>query len=74
MTEKDYEFTAHLIHQYLERGKINPAIDVPAEIFNTWVDIFCVVFKADNPLFNEEKFKEACYEGKHIRKSISSKV
>ena len=70
MTKKDYEFAANQIHEYLQRGEVNGSIAVPSEVFNSWVDIFCTVFSADNPKFNEQKFKEACYEGKHIRKSI----
>lgn len=70
MTKKDYELAAHEINQYLVREEQNQALKVPNEIFNTWVDIFCVVFERDNPSFNRDKFKEACYTGKHIRKTI----
>lgn len=72
MTKKDFELAAYEVNQYLKRAENNPALTVPSEVFNSWVDILCVVFRRSNPLFNEEKFKEACYEGKHIRKSIKS--
>ena len=74
MTKKDYELFANEIYGYLQREKNNPALKVNPSVFNSWVDLTAIVFKKDNPAFQEEKYKRACYEGKHIRKSISGKV
>lgn len=70
MTKKDYEMFANEIHKY--RKFDGTVIEVPAHIFNEWVEITVTVFAKDNPLFDEDKYRRACYEGKHIRKSIKS--
>ena len=64
MTKKDYELFAHEIN-VLYKNKIN---------ITAVISVCRVVFKYDNPLFSIDKFERACYEGKHIRKSISGKL
>lgn len=64
MTKKDYERFANEIHKRAEKG-------LP---FTDMVELCKEVFERDNPLFQADKFERACYEGKHIRKSISGKV
>jgi hypothetical protein len=66
MTKKDYELFA----RYLNQAK-NAMIARPFE-FGEVVDLVSQVFKYDNSNFKQDKFSEACYEGKHIRKSIAS--
>jgi hypothetical protein len=60
MTKKDYELFANEIHKKADKGL--PFTDM----METCVDIFA----SDNPLFQAEKFRTACMEGKHIRQSI----
>ena len=60
MTKKDYELFANEIFNSSEASR--------QVIVNTCIR----VFSKDNPLFNPDKFERACYEGKHIRKSIKS--
>ena len=74
MTKKDYELFANEIHGYIEREKLNPSIKVNGSVFNSQVDLVANVFEKDNPLFDRAKFERACYEGKHIRKSVLKKV
>ena len=66
MTKKDYELFANEIHSLLHMMS-------PSEQ-GVIVGVCIRIFKQDNPSFKQEKFKEACYEGKHIRKSIKGKV
>ncbi len=70
MTKKDYELFASEIYSYIKRERDNPALKVPGEMFNSWVDLTANVFERDNPLFNRDKYERACYEGKHIRKAL----
>jgi len=60
MTKKDYELFANEIHSLCNPGERDTMFEVCSR-----------VFKQDNPAFQQEKFRRACYEGKHIRKSIS---
>lgn len=60
MTKKDYELFANEIHNKFNDGEL-----VDSKI------MMCIkLFKQDNTLFQADKFERACYEGKHIRKSI----
>lgn len=70
MTKKDYELFAHQIHavQHEMRAKNIEMISI-ADV----VKLCSGVFKFDNPAFQPAKFERACYEGKHIRKSISQR-
>ena len=63
MTKKDYELFANEIH--------NTVIEI--DDVKDMVELCKRIFKADNPLFQPDKFERACYEGKHIRKAISGK-
>ena len=65
MTKKDYELAANEI--------FNSASEQSVEQVKFTVELLSRIFKKDNPLFNPDKFERACYEGKHIRKSISGK-
>jgi hypothetical protein len=67
MTKKDYELFANEINKLYIRNVLNERdIDKTTEV--------CInVFRKDNYNFNSEQFLEACYEGKHIRKSISGR-
>ena len=67
MTKKDYELFANEIHKWTETQET-------AREITLLVNVCKAVFKQDNPLFQADKFETACYEGKHIRKSISGKV
>lgn len=64
MTKKDYELFANEIHNQKKFYQKDVSLVV---------EIAIRVFKQDNPLFQPDKFEQACYEGKHIRKSISGK-
>lgn len=66
VTKKDYELFANAIHnRYLAVYSSTDAISL-----QNMIDLCLEVFKQDNPLFQSDKFEQACYEGKHIRKSI----
>lgn len=65
MTKKDYELFANEIHKLVNESNLN---DNGASLL---VAVCSRVFKKDNPAFQEAKFNRACYEGKHIRKSIA---
>ena len=62
MTKKDYETFANAL--FKKKGTVTE------EIYVFTVDLLKEVFEQDNPLFQADKFERACYEGKHIRKSI----
>ena len=68
MTKKDYELFANEIFSL--KGKNA----TPPEMFNSWVDLTAQVFAKDSESFQERKYRTACYEGKHIRKSIKEGV
>ena len=57
-----------MAHKIYTLGQLN---HVPADIFNSWFDLTAEFFAEDNPRFNKAKYARACYEGKHIRKSIA---
>lgn len=59
MTKKDFEVFAN------EINKIDNVIEKDYCVILT-----ARVFAKQNPLFNEAKYRRACYEGKHIRTSI----
>ena len=60
MTKKDYEKFAFALNKLHNEGvNIRP-----------FIAVFNQVLFDDNPLFQADKFERACYEGKHIRKSI----
>lgn len=63
MTKKDYELFANEINKWVDKDQQSLMIEVCKE-----------VFIKDNPLFQPDKFERACYEGKHIRKSIKGEV
>jgi hypothetical protein len=57
MTKKDYIRLAIIIS--------NSRDEVPGYIpLSTFLKDLCVVLKADNPRFNEDKFKRACNQPK----------
>lgn len=62
MTKKDYELFANEINKNYVSGNVN--------VLENLIDCTARVFRADNCLFNEEKYRTACRDGKHIRKSI----
>lgn len=66
MTKKDYELFANEIHT--NGDKLAP------EVRLMFVSMLGNVFQRDNSQFQRDKFERACYEGKHIRKSISGRV
>ena len=66
MTKKDYELFANEIFSNAS-GEL-------VEVVKAQVDLCMRVFRKDNNAFQPDKFERACYEGKHIRKSISGKV
>ena len=71
MTKKDYELFANAVY----RLKPNHAEeDKPCLRFSELVGLLGDCFSQDNPAFQRTKFMTACYEGKHIRKSISGRV
>ena len=61
MTKKDYELFANEVYHH-DNGTEGGII----------CRFLCKVLAQDNPLFNAEKFQSACFEGKHIRKSIAN--
>ena len=69
MTKNDYELFANEINQV----KCEQTND-KKRVVRILVDTCKRVFAKNNPLFQADKFERACYEGKHIRKSISGKV
>ena len=66
MTKKDYELFANEI--YSLKGKI------PSQTLGAIIDLTTLCFQKDNSNFNPIKYATACYEGKHIRKSIAEAV
>jgi hypothetical protein len=62
MTKKDYELFANEIFRQWQETK------TPADV----IEVCKIVFAKDNPAFQPDKFERACYEGKHIRKSIAN--
>lgn len=62
MTKKDFELFAHKINKLTVTNKTKEII----------VNLTCEVFTQSNPLFQEDKYRRACYEGKHIRTSIKN--
>jgi hypothetical protein len=67
MTKKDYELFAREIFSDLTHGNATTSKDVQYAV------ALCLrVFKQDNVLFQADKFEEACYTGKHIRKAIAN--
>ena len=71
MTKKDYELFANEILKIKGEEKDFETLEYT---FEDVVKVCSRVFAKDNPLFQPDKFERACYEGKHIRKSISGKV
>lgn len=63
MTKKDYELFANEINK-MKRGVEKDYCYI----------LTARVFSHDNPLFNEDKYNRAFYEGKHIRQSILERV
>ena len=64
MTKKDYElFASEIRKETINQDLTNREIAL-------LVSVLSEVFQKDNPLFNAEKFQDACLTGKHIRKSI----
>lgn len=68
MTKKDYELFANKLHRHYVN---NPNRHYP---FGEIVDLVADVFAGNNPSFDYLKFTTACWEGKHIRKSIKEGV
>lgn len=57
MSRKDYEALAEAIRAIRPEGKISKAD-------NQWystIDALCVVLGRDNPRFDEDRFRAACY-------------
>lgn len=69
MTKKDYELFADRIYKW---GKKNASMG-SSELIHL-AQVTADIFEEDNPRFNREKYITACYEGKHIRKSISGRA
>ena len=67
MTKKDYELFANEIHNELRYIKVHGGSK--NDLLST-VSVCKRVFAQDNYAFNPDKFEQACYAGKHIRKSI----
>lgn len=65
MTKKDYELFANAIWSRKELFN-----DTHSELHKIVINLCAEVFSQDNPSFNPDKFEEACYQGKHIRKTI----
>ena len=63
MGKKQYELFANEIYQYTKDNE-------NAREMQLLINVCSRIFKADNPLFKEEKFYTACNTGKHIRKAI----
>jgi len=73
MTKKDYELFANEIHKAIQKERdINGVTKQSVDTYSFLVDLVSHVFAKDNPLFQADKFERACFEGKHIRKSISA--
>lgn len=70
MTKKDYELFANEVFVMFQ----GEASDKNGNSRIDLVNFLSRVFKQDNCMFQPDKFERACYEGKHIRKSISGKV
>jgi len=78
MTKKDYELFANMFLTFSKKRMFykDSGTEENAD-FLSKTDLFLSlveIFKQDNPSFQPDKFKRACYEGKHIRKSISGRV
>jgi HD superfamily phosphohydrolase YqeK len=54
MTRKDYVVVANILHDYKEEMDNVSFVDI--------VNDFGDYFEKDNPNFNWEKFREACYK------------
>ena len=67
MTKKDYELFANELN--ILRAKLPEGTKLS---FEDVIFFLGVVFQKDNPLFQDHKFRIACLEGKHIRKSIKT--
>lgn len=66
MTKKDYKLFAKRLFDL----NTSPLEKRESYAFNDIFEFIAGIFAEDNRLFNYSKFKTACYEGKHIRKSI----
>jgi len=71
MTKKDYELFANALNV---SGHTKEELEAMTFTYQDVVDLCSRVFQRDNHAFQPDKFERACYEGKHIRKSISGRV
>ena len=62
MTKKHYEMIANALN------RVKP--DLLQKDFEKVVGSVAIALHENNPAFLPDKFERACYEGKHIRKSI----
>lgn len=62
MTKKDYKALAKIIKQNSSKSVTNVYDLLPVNVIETdkLINDLCVFLKADNELFNEAKFREAC--------------
>lgn len=71
MTKKTYETIAKVVNRFKETS-VSEGDKIDMGHVENLIDMLSIEFAQDNPLFKEEKFKEACLTGKHIRKSIKN--
>lgn len=60
MTKKDYEQFAVMIHDFLEEYGYDQHNRRIAGLF---VSRVIVIFQKDNPMFDEVRFRRACFDG-----------